>query len=155
MGKGRGLAWFAFCLYLAALLRLVLFKPYIWHLLTAGRLPLEVRLRNANLVPFATIAYYLRGEPTPGVALRNLMGNVLLFIPMGFLLPFVVPRLQRMTHILFVSLAVSLLLEGVQLLTGIGSFDVDDLLLNGLGATVGGLLNRGLRTPGIPARSRG
>ncbi|NBI06218.1 VanZ family protein [Senegalia massiliensis] len=44
---------------------------------------------------------------------------------------------KKVKHILFTSIIISLLFEILQLISGLGSFDVDDLILNTLGAVTG------------------
>jgi hypothetical protein len=67
--------------------------------------------------------------------------NVLLFVPFGFLVPMLWPRADRLWAVVPAGLAFSLLIELSQLLNNRAS-DVDDLLMNTLGAAVGFLLFR-------------
>lgn len=99
--------------------------------------PLGDRVRMANVIPLRTIAFYLDGGDTHMAALRNLAGNVLAFLPAGILLPVLFPRLRRMRALLAAAFGASLTVEVVQLLTGFGRFDVDDILLNVVGAAIG------------------
>lgn len=104
---------------------------------STDRLPLAARIAWSNFVPFRSVAYYLSGNVNPGIAVSNLAGNIIAFVPMGFLLPLLAPRLNKAWHAASVAFAASLTLEAIQLLTGIGAFDVDDLLLNVSGAVAG------------------
>lgn len=67
--------------------------------------------------------------------------NVALFLPLGFLLPLIWPENDRFGRALLFGVALSLLIELSQLLN-IRSTDIDDLLLNTLGALLGFLLFR-------------
>lgn len=70
------------------------------------------------------------------IVMMNLVGNVAIFIPFGFILPWA----SRYTNILetaWFTFLFSLTIECVQLITKIGSFDVDDLLLNTVGGCIG------------------
>ena len=62
--------------------------------------------------------------------------NIVLFLPLGFLLPLIWPNYNRFWRILIFGAALSLLIELSQLLN-IRSTDIDDLLLNTLGAMAG------------------
>ena len=62
--------------------------------------------------------------------------NIVLFVPMGYLLPFRL-RQPKLWNVLAIGAAISLLIETVQLLTHLGWFDVDDIFLNTLGALIG------------------
>ncbi len=107
-------------------------------------IPYRDQLRqNANLVPFYTIknyVYVLRHSHDRYMQMHcfiNLGGNVLLFIPAGWLFPRIWPHLRN--FLLFIALCAGLifLVEVVQLFTLLGSFDVDDMILNLSGMTLG------------------
>lgn len=96
---------------------------------------------NLNLVPFSSLRLQLAHWPAPW-AVKNLVGNGLAFLPLGFLLPAVWPRLRRVWATLLVSLAVICGVEAFQYLSLLGACDIDDLMLNLLGCTGGYLLFR-------------
>ena len=66
----------------------------------------------------------------------NLFGNIVAFIPFGFFLPVLYPKCRSVLFTVFFSFECSLMVETIQLVSKVGSFDVDDMLLN----TVGGFL---------------
>ena len=66
----------------------------------------------------------------------NVVGNVCVFVPFGAFLPALFAKCQKFSSVFLFTLELSLAVEIVQLVTKIGSFDVDDLLLN----TIGGIL---------------
>ena len=99
-----------------------------------------------QLRPFCTIQrfwYSLCYSENPAqqwMALRNLAGNVVLFIPLGYLLPWQWAHLRKFwRHILWMCAVISLV-EVLQWATGLGWCDVDDLLLNVAGTSIGFLL---------------
>ena len=65
----------------------------------------------------------------------NLFGNILIFVPFGFFIA-MASSSRSFFKALFNSLGLSLCVEILQLVTRVGSFDVDDILLN----TIGGML---------------
>lgn len=67
-----------------------------------------------------------------------LLGNLLFFLPLGFLVPLLFPR-GRWHFTLLCGAGLSLFIECVQRVIG-RSFDLSDILLNALGALVGFLL---------------
>ena len=69
-------------------------------------------------------------------AIYNLAGNVLLFIPLGFFLPTIWSRLQKWWKTLLISALLVTFVEILQALTLQGTCDVDDLILNTLGALI-------------------
>lgn len=99
--------------------------------------------QNVNLVPLATVKLYLHVLEEPSLsyliphAIVNLAGNIVMFIPLGILLPAVFPKLRRLWKTTLVTAGAIILVEMAQLITLVGSCDVDDLLLNVLGAALG------------------
>lgn len=95
-----------------------------------------------NLIPFETIALFARLLDSANPEFRkfaviNLFGNVIMFIPLGFLLPKVFHRQNRLWKVLLTTALLIIGVELAQLLTLLGSFDTDDLILNVLGAAIG------------------
>ena len=70
-------------------------------------------------------------------AVINLGGNVIMFIPLGFLLPFVSDRAKGLKNCFVMTFVVILSVELLQFATLLGSFDIDDLLLNMIGIFMG------------------
>ena len=92
-----------------------------------------------NLTLFQEIGrYYNLGMKTGSwrLFLWNVIGNVCVFVPFGTFLPALFEKCQKFLSVFLFTIEVSLVVEIVQLVTKVGSFDVDDLLLN----TVGGIL---------------
>ena len=74
------------------------------------------------------------------VRIKNYSGiafNILLFIPLGYLLP---DLFRRKWLSFLIALLISFAVETLQYLTGRGQFDVDDLICNSSGALIGILL---------------
>ena len=67
----------------------------------------------------------------------NLLGNVLLFIPAGWLLPKVFPYQRNVFRFMVTCAGLILLVETLQLFTLLGSFDIDDVILNLCGMLAG------------------
>lgn len=92
-----------------------------------------------NVVPFREIArfiqYYDRMEPMD--VLVNIAGNVLAFSPFGALIRWVRDRKTNVFVAVGYTFGFSLCIEVVQLITKVGVFDVDDLILNTLGGLIG------------------
>lgn len=92
-----------------------------------------------NLVLFDEIKRYFMYRKQVGnwTFIRNIMGNVVGFIPLGILWPYVFPNARNPFVVTVVCFECSLTIEFIQLIFKIGSFDVDDLLLNTLGGIIG------------------
>ena len=70
---------------------------------------------------------------------------MLSFIPVGVLLPKVSKALQNFLRFFLLCFAIMLAVELLQLVTLLGCFDVDDLILNLSGMSLGFLLERIIR----------
>lgn len=105
-----------------------------------------------NLVPFTEIFRYPIGSNS---FYFNVVGNIVMFIPFGYFISrYIKPK--RILPILIVSAISSATIEFVQSCIG-RSFDVDDIILNALGAIIGFLLYVALNAikkylPGIFAK---
>lgn len=66
--------------------------------------------------------------------------NILLFIPFGILIPRIWKCTKRLSICTFVGFCLSLGIEITQLLTGRGQFQIDDLLMNAMGAGIGAVI---------------
>jgi len=98
---------------------------------------ISFRLRSINLIPFKTITFYLFADISLGYRIENLAGNIIGFMPFGFILPVLSKRFFKFKTITLATFSLSLTYETLQLLFGFGSFDVDDLILNTLGGILG------------------
>lgn len=131
-----------FILYLLLLMKVIIFKyPLEVMRQIAASWKKEVfweGLSGANFELFRTIKLYVRHWDNKGInSFGNLIGNIIAFIPLGYLMP----RLHKIFENLFVCMATALLfilgIELFQLFSAFGIFDVDDILLNGLGTFIG------------------
>lgn len=78
-------------------------------------------------------------EVAEPVLFEEILLNVLLYIPMGYLLPFIFRKLKA-RHVIVIALGCSAATEVTQLLCRIGLFEVDDILNNTMGCAIGLLL---------------
>lgn len=134
-----------FFAYILLLFKLVVFKGNLAELQqhfssAVGSSPIHPI--PPNLIPFRTLYYYISMQEPFDVAMRNIVGNILLFIPFGLLLPAVSRIFTAPGKMLLLALLTSLVLEASQFLFRLGGFDVDDIILNLLGSSIGFLLFR-------------
>ena len=104
----------------------------------------EYMARFSNFVPFKTIKMYITcffdGKINRSIVYRNILGNLILFMPLGVFLYINFPKMKNMLanlSVVFVCIAIT---EIVQLLFKIGSIDIDDIILNMIGAFLGFLI---------------
>ncbi|MEG2109677.1 MAG: VanZ family protein [Clostridium sp.] len=133
------LVYLVLILYISILISILIFKNGDASILSGfmNNKSFIEKLSFAQVIPFATIKEFIFDAPTYSIAIRNLLGNIIIFCPLGFLLPIAFTRLSNWKKIFIVSLGISLLIEVIQLITGYGFFDVDDLILNVFGAMIG------------------
>ena len=99
--------------------------------------------QRLNLMPFDTIGRFLwvlQHSHQRGLMLHaviNLAGNVVMFVPLGLLLPQLWKSMRKPWAFFGVVTVVLVLVEAVQLVTLLGSCDIDDLILNLVGAAAG------------------
>lgn len=93
-------------------------------------------LWNCNLILFKSISHYLHHIARPHGYL-NLLGNIIPFIPMGVLIPINYYKLRGLIKTLLMSLICIIVIEVIQLITMLGYFDIDDIVLNMLGSLIG------------------
>ncbi|MCA1065657.1 VanZ family protein [Rossellomorea sp. AcN35-11] len=128
----------------------ILFLFYLFVLMTLSFVGVgmhDIRMDNYegvshNFVPFSTLMGYVLHIDHYNVDtwFYNTFGIVILFMPLGFLLPYVFSNLNTLTYVLYFSLVLSMSIEAFQFLTKLGVLDVDDVILNSLGASLGYLI---------------
>lgn len=96
-------------------------------------------LRNINLIPFRSISPYLKNITEP-YAFKNIIANILVFIPLGFFVSN--KNSKNVFKTLVICISVILSIECIQLLFKIGFFDVDDIILNFIGSLIGMGINK-------------
>lgn len=131
----KGIYVIGWCMFIMYLLLLAYF---LFFAEATGRTFSE-RTYQYNLIPLHEIRrfwIYRRQLGFMAVTL-NLVGNVLAFVPFGIFLPFLIRRVRVFGKTLLLGFQFSLLVEIVQLFSKVGSFDVDDILLNTLGVIIG------------------
>ncbi|AZB18306.1 VanZ family protein [Chryseobacterium indologenes] len=115
-----------------------LFLLYLMFL-GMGRFRYEDHLITVEPV-FSTIKF-IRGTSDWKNMVTIVLGNVVMFIPFGFLGWFF-PRLQQVKPLIFTFISAIVIVEALQYFTRMGIFEVDDIILNTFGAYAGWLLYR-------------
>ena len=138
--KSTPLWRFLFILYAALLLWLLFDRTPGWG---NENTYAEALRGNMNLIPFHTIGNYWSivqkwdFSPIFYHCFINLGGNIFLFIPIGYFLPRLWPSLRNFFFFLLTCTLAIILVELLQLVTLLGSLDIDDLILNLFGMLLG------------------
>ncbi|MCA0992632.1 VanZ family protein [Pseudalkalibacillus hwajinpoensis] len=116
---------FALGIYLLALFYATLF---IYNYYPYGK--------SVNLVLFDSIKLMWESG-SYWLILKNIIGNILLFMPLGFLMPLVSKKGRSFLIIGIIGFLTSTVIELLQYFVAHRIFDIDDILLNAFGALVG------------------
>ncbi|GGM18528.1 hypothetical protein GCM10011351_00350 [Paraliobacillus quinghaiensis] len=94
---------------------------------------------GANFTPLSTISTYILNfhHYNFDTWFYNTIGNVLMFIPFGVLLPVNFKFYKRLPQIIIATIILSSSIELTQYLTNLGIFDIDTILLNLIGSLIG------------------
>ena len=94
---------------------------------------------GVQLFTLPLILYYFYTFPIYAFLL-NVVGNVLIFIPFGFILPIIGKKKANIFKTLLITVVFVFVIECVQFALNVGSFDVDDILLNSIGSLIGHII---------------
>lgn len=132
--KIRLLCRILFVVYLVILFYFLFFAEMMGRVSDSGE-----REYIYNLELFKEIRRFIVYHEVLGwkAVILNLAGNVVAFVPFGFFLPVVLKNCKGWLLVTLLTMTASFVIETVQLVTKVGSFDVDDILLNTLGGIVG------------------
>jgi glycopeptide antibiotics resistance protein len=129
----------SFVFYLFALVVLLFLgtRGYIWADLTL----VEYIKSSSNFIPFKTISTYIKaffdGSMNMDIPIKNLAGNLIMFLPMGIYLPYFIKRINKASGFSISMIILLFVIEVTQLVLRRGSFDIDDFILNMFGALIG------------------
>lgn len=143
----RALGKVLFVVYIIFLIYFLCFSE--WY----GRIGITEEYRY-NLELFKEIKRFINYREELGMfaVFTNLFGNILIFVPYGFFVA-MASKYRGFWKTFLYSFGLCLGVEIFQLVTRVGSFDVDDILLNTLGGVIGyivfailGIITRRKRT---------
>lgn len=121
-----------FVLYILLLFKILFIsRVSLNEILDSGR---ELR-RSVNLIPFYSINNYM-SVGMQGFSVGNLLGNFVLFMPLGVYLTLLKKDKRVSTNMFYIFIA-TVLVEVLQWTLGIGAADIDDVILNFAGGFIG------------------
>ena len=122
-----------FIIYMCVLVYVVFFAEAM------GRTPQDGYVYN--LTPLKEIKRFMKyiwdNDALGRAARLNIFGNIIAFIPFGIYLPYTSESKLGFISTFLYTFSLSLTIELVQLITKVGSCDVDDIILNALGGVIG------------------
>lgn len=141
MSKSRTrkfLEWVMFLVYIALLVYFVFFAESLGRTGTVS----SASGYRYNLEPLKEIKRFVYNVDVLGAwaVFLNVGGNVIAFIPFGYFLPSLSTHRLKFLSVAMLTVTLSVSIELVQLISKVGSFDVDDMILNTLGGVAGYIL---------------
>ena len=113
--------------------------PYTIFLLYLMFLGFGREQHEANIVrllPFVSTILFIQNTTSWESIIINLLGNIIMFIPFGFL-GWLNAKYFSFKKLIVDFLSALIIVEALQYLTRLGVFDIDDLALNSLGVWIG------------------
>lgn len=140
----------------ATVVRVVAFMIFLYYIYVLLKTSIFTRLfsnnvmRGFQLIPFKSAAFSLdafRNASSIFISsgFKTFTGPVFMFLPLGFLLPFIDNRTKKYINILGLASLISVAIEILQFITKTGITSVDDFILNLIGAILGFLIYHALR----------
>lgn len=127
----RSITWLIFIIYIIALVYFLFFSERYGRTVCYEY--------KYNLVPFSEIKRYFLHYDIIGFEgfFVNIIGNVVAFIPFGLCIPILHSNYRHLWTVVFDGFIFTVCIETIQLMYRVGSLDVDDILLNTIGAAMG------------------
>ncbi len=131
----RAVLFVIFAVYCLALVYILFCRSIRFHVSYINYLK-----TSYNLIPFKSITEYFSRFANHNITfttfIANMLGNLLLFFPMGVLLPCFLPKVRGGR---FIALGVGMIVsaELIQYFSTLGALDIDDVILNSVGLVLG------------------
>ena len=120
----------------------ILIIPYTILLLYFMFLGFGREVMSINIVrltPLASTIQFVENSLFLKDILINIIGNFLMFLPFGFL-AWIFPKFYDFKTLILSFLFVLIIVEALQYFTRLGVLDIDDIILNSIGMSLGFLL---------------
>ena len=141
--------WIFFILFCGLLITLTLFDPmwgrnglsiFNWSQADFSKHFNYYVKSSVNLIPFKTIIGYIKDIFTSLLdtsnIFANLLGNLVCMMPFAFFIPMLFKKINNTKKFILTILCITLGIELIQFITFSGSCDIDDIILNTLGAFI-------------------
>ena len=122
----------------------IIIVPYTLFLLYLMFLGMGRFQYDENIVrikPILSTIEFIEGTIRWEDIIRIVLGNVVMFIPFGFL-GWVFPKLKELKSLLFSFMSAIVIVEALQYFTRMGICEIDDVILNTFGVFLGWIMCR-------------
>ena len=135
----KAIIYTVFICYILLLLKILFFSRVSFFEMFDAQREID---RSFNIIPFQSIIEFLSGktENLRDFSFANLAGNIAIFVPLGFYIPFLKKDNHKGSGVatcVLIVFVVSIAAEIIQWAFGIGTPDIDDVILNCFGGFVG------------------
>ena len=138
------IAILSFFVYLFVLFRLLLFRYAMPFSQVLENMRLPRYPSSYNLIPFRTIIGYVKmltegnvdGSLNRYIPIWNIIGNIIILMPLGFYLPFLIKKMAILKNFAITVSGMIISIELLQFIFRVGSLDIDDFILNLVGALI-------------------
>ncbi|WP_312286234.1 VanZ family protein [Chryseobacterium gleum] len=117
----------------------IIIVPYTLLLLYLMFLGIGRFQYDENLItiePVLSTIKYIQGPNKTIDIVKIVLGNIIMFIPFGFL-GWIIPELKKLKPLIFGFISCIVIVEALQYFTRMGIFEVDDIILNTFGVYLG------------------
>ena len=126
--KDKNIIWYYLILYITMLIGFAFSNNRVNYLTINNILK-----RENNLIPFISMINLFKYSKR--TFLYNALGNLLMLTPLAVLLPLLSDKFKRVKNYFLCVLILTIIIESAQYIFKLGSFDIDDIILN-VGGTV-------------------
>lgn len=112
------------------------YTVFLLYLMFFGFGRSQYSINIVRLIPMFSTAGFIKETILWKTVIVNVFGNILMFIPFGFL-GIVFPKLNNFKFLILNFLSAIVLIKSLQYFTRLGVFDIDDIILNTAGVSIG------------------
>ncbi len=120
------------------------YTAFLLYLMFFGFGRAQYSINIVRLLPIFSTIDFVADTISWKTIFINILGNILMFVPFGFL-GLVFPKLVEFKILIINFLSAIIIIESLQYFTRLGVFDIDDVILNTLGVAIGFLLCKCLK----------
>ena len=139
--------YYSFALFLTLIISLAILDPsrgLSLSFFTNHDLFKQYMSTHINFIPFATITTFIKNllasKITTNIFLYNILGNIICLMPLGLFLPLISSKEKKLKYFIPTTIIFILSIELIQFITLSGTIDIDDIILNFLGAFISFLI---------------
>ncbi|MEI7488434.1 MAG: VanZ family protein [Chryseobacterium sp.] len=120
---------------------IVPYTLFLLYLMFLGMGRFQYDENIVRIKPILSTIQFIEGTIRWEDIIRIVLGNVVMFIPFGFL-GWIFPKLKELKSLLFSFISAIVIVEALQYFTRLGICEIDDVILNTFGVYLGFLVCR-------------